>query len=496
MRLVKIYIIVLCWFCKISIAQFYFNNRYDNFNNGDLNTGINLLGQDYLIYGCAANSFSFYSLNLGIVNSSGVRVKNKTYNWGSNLFVPNLNKCLIKSNNFTISGTRFYKPDTSLVFIWKFDQNLDSVNYEEYGFINKINQVNGIIKDTNKYIYLTGSLDSLYKNSDILLIKVDTLGNEIWKKKIGLAGWDETAYSIKICANGNLLISGLKDLRGSPQQGPFIMRLDTSGTILWQNYYPSATYANGSFDAMEMPNGDIVFTGGKGYAVTGNGTLRRPMLTRLDAGGNLIWQKEYGQEAVGHDFFTFLVNEKNNFVISGEIFSSNNTGSGMVYEINQNGDSIFSREYRILPNSQNYFRDIVQAPDKGYCFSGFVSPMNGDGGTQDIWLLKTDSTFCESAVSCGYPTGVRNISYELGEVSVYPNPAQNEVTFKFENEFTSQATIILIDVLGKMIGEHILQINSNNVAKLNVSALPNGLYYYTIKQPSRTNITGKLTVLK
>ena len=88
MRLVKIYIIVLCWFCKISIAQFYFNNRYDNFNNGDLNTGINLLGQDYLIYGCAANSFSFYSLNLGIVNSSGVRVKNKTYNWGSNLFVP------------------------------------------------------------------------------------------------------------------------------------------------------------------------------------------------------------------------------------------------------------------------------------------------------------------------------------------------------------------------------------------------------------------------
>ncbi|MBK8366523.1 MAG: hypothetical protein IPL10_03625 [Bacteroidetes bacterium] len=127
---------------------------------------------------------------------------------------------------------------------------------------------------------------------------------------------DETAYSIKICANGNLLISGLKDLRGSPQQGPFIMRLDTSGTILWQNYYPSATYANGSFDVMEMPNGDIVFI----------------------------------------------------------------------------GDSIFSREYRILPNSQNYFRDIVQAPDKGYCFSGFVSPMNGDGGTQDIWLLKTDST--------------------------------------------------------------------------------------------------------
>jgi hypothetical protein len=479
MQYILKYIFVISLFSKIGLSQMYFNNRYDNFNNGDLNTGINLLGQDYLMYGCAVNSFSFYSLNLGIVNPNGVRIKNKTYNWGSNLLIPNNNKCLINSpHNFIISGGNFYKLDTSLVFLWRFNENLDSLDYKEYGFLNKTNQVMGLIKDSTKYIYMVGWVDSLYKNTDILLIKTDTSGNEIWKKKIGLAGWDEAGYCIKTCANGNLLIGGLKDLRGSPQQGPFIMRLDTSGNILWQNYYPSATYANGSFDVMEMPNGDIVFTGGKGYAITGNGTLRRPMLTRLDAGGNLIWQKEYGQQAVGHDFFTFLVNEKNNFVISGEIFLPDNTGSGMVYEINQNGDSLFSREYRILPNSQNYFRDIVHAPDKGYCFSGFVSPMNGDGGNQDIWLLKTDSTFCESAVSCGYPTSVRDISYGSESMSVYPNPTNSIINLTDEQNQLQSATIVIKNYLGQIVFTAPF---SNHI---DISSLSSGMYFLTVQDKS------------
>ncbi len=474
MRLVKLYMIALCWFCKISIAQFYFNNRYDNFGSCDgYGTISNYQGQ-YLGTGNSCNSISYFSLNVGLYNYIGTNTLSKTYSKQGSNFQSTFSKNIYMPNtDFIVGGSRFYHNDTSLVFLWRFNSNLDSIKYTEYGYLNKTNYVSSIVKDGG-YIYLAGSTDSLYKNTQILLIKTDTLGNEIWKKKIGLVGWDETAYCIETCANGNLLIGGLKDLRGSPQQGSFIMRLDTSGTILWQNYYPSGTYANGSFDAMEMPNGDIVFIGGAGYSITGNGTLRRPMLTRLDASGNLIWQKEYGEQAVGHDFFTFLVNEKNNFVISGEIFSSNNTASGMVYEINQNGDSLFSREYRILPNSQNYFRDIVQAPDRGYCFSGFVSPMNGDGGNQDIWLLKTDSTFCESAVSCGYPTSVRDISYELGEVSVYPNPAKDILYIDLGVAYKNTKIEIYNAVGDLVLTEQLTTQNSS----LLTHHLTSGIYFY------------------
>ena len=170
--------------------------------------------------------------------------------------------------------------------------------------------------------------------------------------------------------------------------------------------------------------------------------------------------------------------EKNNFVISGEIFSSNNTASGMVYEINQNGDSIFSREYRRLPNSQNYFRDIVKGSDKGYCFSGFVNPMNGDGGTQDIWLLKTDSTFCESAVSCGYPTGLRDVSNELGEIRVYPNPANSIINIVDEFSQLQNATIQIKNYLGQFV------FTAPFSNQIDISSLSSGMYFLTVQDKS------------
>jgi hypothetical protein len=471
------YIFVLCIFYKICTAQIYFNNRYDTFGSCDGAAMLDTFNNQYLTAGFTCSSVSFYAMNLRLYNQNGVTNINKTYNWSGNNFQNG--KGFVKDGNkYLLPGTRYYKNDTSLVFQWLFDTNLDSIKYTEYGYLNQGNVILKMIDYNHKNFFMAGYVyDNLY-NSDILLIKTDTLGNEIWKKKIGLAGWDETAYCIKTCANGNLLVSGLKQFHGSSNQGPFIMRLDTSGIILWQNYYPSTTNANGSFDAMEMPNGDIVFTGGKGYAVTGNGTLRRPMLTKVDALGNLIWQKEYGEQAVGHDFFTFLVNEKNNFVISGEIFSSNNTASGMVYEINQNGDSLFSRKYRILANSQNYFRDIVQAPDKGYCFSGFVSPMNGDGGNQDIWLLKIDSTFCESAVSCGYPTSVRDINHELGEVSVYPNPANSIINLTDEQNQLQSETIVIKNYLGQIV------FTAPFSSQIDISSLSSGMYFLTVQDKS------------
>jgi hypothetical protein len=489
-----VYLVLLCLVLKLNIAQVYFNNRYDNYNSCDVFGTISNYQSKYLGTGNACTNISYYCLNLGLFDYNGLRTNNKTYikqgsnfllGFGKNIFMPN--------TDFIVGGSRFYHNDTSLVFLWRFNSNLDSVKYTEYGYLNKTNYI-GAIEKQDIYIYMAGSVDSLYTNTDILLIKTDTSGNEIWKKKIGLPAYDETALCIKPCANGNLLLGGYKTLHGTSTQGPFVMRIDTSGAILWQNFYPSATYANGSFDVVELPNGDIVFTGGKAYAITAQGTLRRPMLTKVDAGGNLIWQKEYGEQAVAHDFFTFLLNEKNNFVVSGVKAFIDNSCNGMVYEINQNGDSLFSREYAVQPGSQNYFRDLVQAPDKGYVFSGFISPLFANGGTgnQDIWLLKTDSTFCEAAFNCGYPTSIAEAeALEAGEMSVYPNPANTVVNFIFTHEVQGRK-IKLYDAVGNLI--YTCDASSNNLT-LTIDNLTSGIYFYKAVTGDKIS-QNKLVIIK
>jgi hypothetical protein len=488
-----IYLVLLCLVFKLNIAQVYFNNRYDTFGSCDGAAILDTFNNKYFTAGFTCSSVSFYAMNLRLYNMDGTVSKNKTYQWqGNNFqngkgFVKNLNKYLL-------SGTRYYHNDTSLVFQWIFDSNLDSVKYREYGYLNKTNYISSIAKQ-DIYIYMAGSVDSLYTNTNILLIKTDTSGNEIWKKKIGLPNYDETAYCIKQCANGNLLIGGLKQLHGTSTQGPFVMRIDTSGVILWQNFYPSATYANGSFDVVELPNGDIVFTGGKAYNITTQGTMRRPMLTKVDAGGNLIWQKEYGEKAFGHDFFTFLVNEKNNFVVSGEKFQLDNSAYGMVYEINQNGDSLFSREYAVEPGSQNYFRDLVQAPDKGYVFSGFISPLFANGGTgnQDIWLLKTDSTFCEAAFNCGYPTSITEAeALEAGEMNLMPNPTNGLLNISSKNDFEK---IELLSLTGQvLLTETVSEKHLPITIGIQLQNFADGIYFVKVSYSNGLSATKKIVV--
>ncbi|MBI3519631.1 MAG: T9SS type A sorting domain-containing protein [Bacteroidetes bacterium] len=493
MNVKYLYLALVCLAFRLNTAQIYFNNRYDLFTKADASADIFLKDSSFFV-SCGGLDITQSNLSLSIIklNKYGVITKTKHYFKNNNWFYTGLGNSTCQLNDSILVSTGYrVGSGSSKSYVYWYKDNLDSIRYLEYGFVNKENVVYNVLHDSIGHLYQIGYVDSSYTNSDILLIKTDTSGNEIWKKKIGLSNYDEGAFCIKQCANGNLLIGGYKKLHGTSTQGPFVMRVDTSGAILWQNFYPSATYANGSFDVMELPNGDIVFTGGKAYNITSQGTMRRPMLTKVDAGGNLIWQKEYGEKAVAHDFFTFLINEKNNFVVSGVKAFIDNSCNGMVYEINQNGDSLFSREYAVESGSQNYFRDLVQAPDKGYVFSGFITPVfaNGGTGTQDIWLLKTDSTFCEGAFNCGYPTGIPEAEApEAVGINIYPNPVKDIVHIDFENA-SEKRKIEIYDAVGKLIlSEDIL----TQHASLNMHHLCGGVYVVKVIRPMEISIIKKI----
>lgn len=153
MQLSLKYFFALCLFWKISLAQNYFNNRYDNFNSCDVFGTISNYQGEYLGTGNACTSISYYCLNLGLFDYNGLRTNNKTYikqgsnfllGFGKNVFMPN--------TDFIVGGSRFYHTDTSLVFLWRFNSNLDSVKYTEYGFLNKTNYI-GAIEKQDIYIW-------------------------------------------------------------------------------------------------------------------------------------------------------------------------------------------------------------------------------------------------------------------------------------------------------------------------------------------------------
>ncbi|MBS1584471.1 MAG: T9SS type A sorting domain-containing protein [Bacteroidetes bacterium] len=75
----------------------------------------------------------------------------------------------------------------------------------------------------------------------------------------------------------------------------------------------------------------------------------------------------------------------------------------------------------------------------------------------------------------GFPASVSNVG-AANRVQVYPNPANNEITIKSDNEIFNSLTVT--NAMGQEVMQHSL---NNNETKVNVKTLPAGVYYITLK---------------
>lgn len=480
---------MLCLVFKLNIGQVYFNNRYDLFTKADAAADIFLKDSSYFV-SCGGLDVTQSNLSLSVIklNKYGVVEKAKHYFKNNNWFYTGLGNstCLLNDSVLVSTGYRVGSGTSKSYIIW-YKNNLDSIRYLEYGFVNRENVVYNILNDNIGHFYQIGYLDSSYTNSDVLLIKTDTSGNEIWKKKIGLPNYDETAWCVKISSDNKLLISGNKRLHNDQStNGAFILKADTNGAVIWEQDFPS-NYGLAATGMVELTNGNIIAIAGKGFG----STISRYELIKLDASGNIIFDKAYGKMTDRAEAYSLIQNQEGNLVAAGQnYYSANNSVNGLMYVFNQNGDSLFSREYAVQPGSQNYFRDLVQAPDKGYVFSGFITPLFANGGTgnQDIWLLKTDSTFCEGAFNCGYPTGLVSSSEVEDQISIYPNPAKDILHINFANS-SEKRRIEIYDAYGELIlSEDVFTQHS----VLNIHHFPSGIYFIKVMIPNSTNIIKKI----
>lgn len=91
--------------------------------------------------------------------------------------------------------------------------------------------------------------------------------------------------------------------------------------------------------------------------------------------------------------------------------------------------------------------------------------------------------------------GVNELQAISGSISnAYPNPANAFVSFKYEmNEFSKTAKIDFYDVLGNNV-KSINLTDKQGLAKINISDLNNGIYFYTYSINDKAITTKKLVV--
>ena len=90
-------------------------------------------------------------------------------------------------------------------------------------------------------------------------------------------------------------------------------------------------------------------------------------------------------------------------------------------------------------------------------------------------------------------TKTSTINNPLSQVKAYPNPAHDEVTIAFSLSAPASVSVSFTNVLGQVVSEQQMGVVTTGNAVMNTSALPAGVYFYTVTANGRRN-TGKVLV--
>ncbi len=170
--------------------------------------------------------------------------------------------------------------------------------------------------------------DNISVGYDFLLVKTDSSGNMLWNKTYGGLGHAE-ANSVIQTSDGGYAIAGYTESYDTGGSNFWLVKTDSSGNMMW----------NKSYGQLDTNAYSVIQTGDGGYAIAGSSAVQGNFwLVKTDSSGSMQWNKTYGR-----------------------------AGYQVAYS-------------------------VVQTGDGGYALAGFTAPFPGVPGTEDVWLVKTDSS--------------------------------------------------------------------------------------------------------
>ena len=89
--------------------------------------------------------------------------------------------------------------------------------------------------------------------------------------------------------------------------------------------------------------------------------------------------------------------------------------------------------------------------------------------------------------ACPHPSGISDIN--IPDLSIFPNPADEYIELKFDDNFHKINQINILDATGKFICEiDISNNNSKNTIRQDIKQLNEGIYYISIKNDNKTDL--------
>jgi hypothetical protein len=294
-----------------------------------------------------------------------------------------------RDGDFIVAGmTHSFGVADEDAWILKLNSSGETLWEKTYGS-SSVERFFSIQQTTDDGFIAAGYTGAIGDNTRMWVVKIDSFGNVIWENTYSL-GYMDYAYSVQQTSDGGYIVAGFTytaNPNKPPYPGPnyWVIKLDELGNISWQKTYSGCGGAMASF---------IEQTSDGGYIVTGItnqceiGKHNDLWVIKLDAFGNITWQKTYG--APGDESTNSKIHQTSD---GGYILVGNSRGGAiysgaLVLRLNASGQIIWQKIY--IANGYVVPADIKQTLDNGFILTG-SSPSNTSGSEYSFpWVQKID----------------------------------------------------------------------------------------------------------
>ncbi len=244
---------------------------------------------------------------------------------------------------------------------------------------------------SNNGDYIAAGLTNSFGSGgyDYWIIRVNNTGNILWQQSFGTSQAD-IAYKVYETVDGSIILAGETSIINPPENDILVVKTNSVGVPQWQRIYRSGFASNFGDIKETLDNGYIIAANTLANASSSNGIW----IIKLNNNGNVAWNNIYKSE---YNDYAHSIQQTSDtgYIVAGDIsYLYNWTGvtDMWVIKLTSAGGVSWQRSYgwTISETSYEHAYSIQQTTDAGYIVAG--STESYGAGNTDMWVLKLNSS--------------------------------------------------------------------------------------------------------
>lgn len=290
------------------------------------------------------------------------------------------------------------------------------------------------------------SNNTTYDTDGIYVVKLDSAGQLQWSKVLAGSSIGTGRSIVETSDNCYLAFGNTNAFNNRGDQDLYLAKLDANGNLLWNKTYGGPN---------DESSAQLIRTTDGGYvllcqiSVPADYTPLFTQIIKIDANGNMQWNKTYSASAVG--LGEYLIQANDSYLVAGYLGTQSNAQDFLLFKINGTGTMLWNKTYG--GPIDDFASFISQTMDGGYLLAGKTNPIDSFFDVnQQILLVKVNANGdMQWNRTLHTETGSTEVVYQYGDAAQTLDGGYAFIGFNLTlDSFTANPILTKTDALGNI----------------------------------------------